>query len=100
MFRDLSARYPAPHPGPVTCHGPGVVASATENNCRLAEVCESLEIGVVDPRDELRRAEETRAPAYYVHDAHWNGVGNRTAAEVLRPAVREVLACGNGSPAP
>jgi lysophospholipase L1-like esterase len=60
---------------------------------RLARVCASLKITLVDPRPALRQAQTSGAPAYYRSDQHWTEVGNRVGAEAVAPAVRSALAC-------
>jgi GDSL-like Lipase/Acylhydrolase family len=55
---------------------------------RLDRFCHELEIPLVDPRPELRRAEQSQAPAYLRHDGHWNARGNAIAASVLERELR------------
>jgi hypothetical protein len=66
---------------------------------RLKVACERIGVPLVDPREGLRRAEASPAPAYYTRDTHWNAVGNRVAAEALLPAAREALRCAGEPPA-
>ena len=60
----------------------------------LSYVCHLLDIPLVDPRSALEEAERQGPPAYYTRDVHWTAVGNRVAAEVLGPEIREIACAG------
>jgi hypothetical protein len=50
-------------------------------------------VAVVDLFDELREAElSSPASLWYELDSHWNPLGHRTAAELMRPRIEEILA--------
>lgn len=53
----------------------------------LKRVCEALAIPLVDPREALRRAEQSHAPAYLARDGHWTGAGHAIVAQELLAAV-------------
>lgn len=65
---------------------------------RLGALCESLGVPFVDPAASLTRAERSGRAAYFPIDGHWNELGNATAAHVLEPRVRQLLACAESQP--
>ena len=60
---------------------------------RLTAIARELAIPVVDPRDELRRAELGGWPTYYTRDVHWTRHGNAVAAHAAEREVRRALEC-------
>jgi lysophospholipase L1-like esterase len=60
----------------------------------LRETCRALGLPLVDPRDDLRAAEASGRPAYYVRDGHWTPEGHAVAAHRIAELLeREGLAC-------
>jgi hypothetical protein len=59
----------------------------------LADVCRELSLPLVDPRAELREAENAGHGGYHPRDGHWNETGHAVAARVLAPAVAAQEGC-------
>jgi lysophospholipase L1-like esterase len=51
-------------------------------------------VRTLDLRSDLRAAERAGPTHYYQYDIHWNARGHALVAEILAPAVREILAGG------
>lgn len=60
---------------------------------RLLDVCTRIGIPLLDPRDELRRAELAGPPAYFTRDVHWTAVGNAVGARVASGWASQALGC-------
>jgi len=60
----------------------------------LRETCRFLGLPLVDPREEMRAAELSGHPAYFVRDGHWTAEGHAVAARRIAEFLgREGLAC-------
>jgi hypothetical protein len=60
---------------------------------RLRRTCEALNIPLVDPREALRRAEESASRAYFPNDGHWNPTGNAIVARELLSLLPDAGPC-------
>jgi hypothetical protein len=68
---------------------------------RLEALAAELQLPIVDPRAELRRAETSGRPTYYTRDVHWTADGNAVAAQAVEADVRRALGCASApSPKP
>ena len=63
---------------------------------RMNQIAATLDIPVIDQADYILRQGARRSHASFLHDAHWNPVGHRWAAEALLEYIEEHPAICDG----